>query len=90
MPPSVVSDLAARAAAIAAQARSREDARGTTKPVAVSEPGQPGPQPERSHWYVYKPGIREPFTVTVYPPQTQRDMVTIVYPGCGAIPRDGQ
>ena len=86
-----MTSLADRAAQYAKRARSRAtDAPETMPETPVIEPGQPGPQPERSHWYVYKPGIRDPFEVVVHPPQTQRDMVTIVYPGCGCIPRGGQ
>lgn len=81
---------AERAAQYAVRARSHADAAGSAKvasvPPAVA-PGEPGPQPEHHLWHVYKPGIREPFEVTVYPAQTQRDMVKIVYPGCGCIPR---
>ena len=81
---------AERAAARAREARDYADAKGeppTSAPPAEPIPGQPGPQPERADWWVYKPGIREPFEVTVYPPQTQREMTTIVYPGCGCVPR---
>lgn len=82
---------AERAAAIASNARGYAD-KGEAKPAPAlpTEPaaGQPGPQRELTHWHVYKPGIRDPFEVTVYPPQTQREMTTIVYPGCGCIPRE--
>ena len=81
---------AERAAARAREARDYADAKGeppTSAPVAAPKPGQPGPQPERAEWIVYKPGIAEPFEVIVHPPQTQQAMTTIVYPGCGCVPR---
>lgn len=82
---------AERAAARAREARGYAEAKGeqpASAPTAPTEAGQPGPQPLREWWRVFKPGAGASAEVFVYPPQTQRDMTSIVYPGCGCVPRE--
>lgn len=78
--------LTERTAAIAAQARSAADARGTENTAEPAE--QDGSAlPARAWWTVYRWGGEQPLTVFVHPPLTQPQVREHFYPtASGVIP----
>ena len=76
--------LVERTAAIGAQARSANDARGSTKPdPGAVKPGDASPQQPRDWWTIHHWG-GSVVEVLVTPPQTQRAMRDF-YPHAGGI-----
>lgn len=78
--------LAERAAAIAAQARSYADAKGTDKQATApdTEP-TPSESPKRWHWIVYRPNGVASYTI-LDEPLTQAEVRARFPESLGAVP----